>query len=50
MVIIHDEQNKFEIKSQGLYNRSSLIQPDGTTLLPDLSQIVYQNFSSHAEF
>ncbi|CAF0893896.1 unnamed protein product [Rotaria sordida] len=46
----HDEQNKYEIKSQTLYNRSSLIQSDGTILLPDPSQIVYSNFSSHANF
>ena len=41
-----DEQNK----SQTLYNRSSLIQSDGTILLPDPSQIVYPNFSSHPNF
>jgi transcription elongation factor Elf1 len=45
-----DEQNKYEIKSQALYNRSSLIQSDGTVILPDPSQIVYPNFSSHANF
>ncbi|UJR30461.1 hypothetical protein I4U23_017994 [Adineta vaga] len=36
--------------SQALYNRSSLIQSDGTVILPDPSQIVYPNFSSHANF
>ena len=41
-----DEQNK----SQALYNRSSLIQSDGTVILPDPSQIVYPNFSSHPNF
>ncbi|CAF2939177.1 unnamed protein product [Rotaria sp. Silwood2] len=46
----HDEQNKCEMKSQTLYNRSSLIQADGTVLLPDPSQIVYSNFSSHANY
>jgi hypothetical protein len=45
-----DEQNKYEIKSQPLYNRSSLIQSDGTVLLPDPSQIVYPNFSLHTNF
>jgi hypothetical protein len=39
-----------EIKSQALYNRSSLIQSDGTVVLPDPTQIVYPNFSSHANF
>ncbi|CAF4496241.1 unnamed protein product [Rotaria sp. Silwood1] len=46
----HDEQNKHEIKSQTLYNRSSLIQADGTVLLPDPSKIVYPNFSSHVNY
>jgi hypothetical protein len=45
-----DEQNQYEIKSQALYNRSSLIQSDGTILLPDPSKIVYPNFSLHANF
>ena len=39
-----------ESKSQALYNRSSLIQSDGTVLQPDPTQIVYPNFSSHANF
>lgn len=43
----HDE---YEMKSQALYNRSSLIQSDGSSILPDSSQLVYQNFSSHANF
>jgi hypothetical protein len=45
-----DEQNKYEIKSQALYNRSSLIQSDGTVILPDPTHIVYPNFSSHVNF
>ncbi|CAF1630392.1 unnamed protein product [Rotaria magnacalcarata] len=45
-----DEQNKCEMKSQTLYNRSSLIQSDGTMRLPDSSQIVYPKFSSHPHF
>ncbi len=46
----HDEKTKYDIKSQALYNRSSLIQSDGTVVLPDPTQIVYPNFSSHANF
>lgn len=46
----NDESNKFELKSQTLYNRSSLIQSDGSIRLPDPSQIVYPNFSLHANF
>ena len=45
-----DELNKYEMKSQALYNRSSLIQSDGTVRLPDPSQLVYPNFSSHPNF
>jgi hypothetical protein len=45
-----DEQNTYDIKSQALYNRSSLIQSDGSILLPDLSHIIYPNFSSHVNF
>jgi hypothetical protein len=43
----HDEQT---MKSQALYNRSSLIQSDGSVILPDQSHIVYRHFSSHANF
>ena len=46
----HDEQNKYEMKHPALSHRSSLIQSDGTVILPDPSQIVYPNFSSHANF
>ena len=46
----HDEQNRSDIKAQALYNRSSLIQSDGSVILPDPSTIVYPNFSTHTNF
>lgn len=42
--------NKSDSKTQPLYNRSSLIQSDGSVLLPDLTKVVYPNFSSHPNF
>lgn len=45
-----DEMNKPEMKAPALYNRSSLIQSDGSIILPDPANIVYPNFSSHANF
>jgi hypothetical protein len=45
-----DDLSKGELKSPALYNRSSLIQSDGSILLPDPSKIVYANFSSHPNF
>ena len=42
--------SKSEIKSQPLYNRSSLVQSDGSMLLPDPTKVVYPNFSSHPNF
>ncbi|CAF1019356.1 unnamed protein product [Adineta steineri] len=46
----HDDKQSSSSSSQALYNRSSLIQSDGTVILPDPSQIVYPNFSTHANF
>lgn len=45
-----DKQTKYDIKSQALYNRSSLVQSDGTVILPDPTKIVYPNFSSHVNY